>query len=230
MRRFDIKLICLGSGSSGNCYLLESDTECLVIEAGISFMEVKKALDFNIRKIVGVVATHCHQDHCKFVPEYEKSGIKVFKPYICEDSAKTICNFGNFTIKAFPLVHDVPCYGFWIHHSEMGKMVYITDTEYCKPVFRGLNHILIEANYADETINKYIPNYEHVLQGHMNLKNTLEFIKKNDNPALRDVMLCHLSEQNAHAEFFGDKAEEITDKVVNVAKKGLWVDYSLVPF
>lgn len=50
----------IGSGSSGNCYLLESETECLVIEAGISFLEVKKALDFNIRKIVGVVISHRH--------------------------------------------------------------------------------------------------------------------------------------------------------------------------
>ena len=36
----------LGSGSSGNCYILESDTEALIIEAGVPFLDVKKALDF----------------------------------------------------------------------------------------------------------------------------------------------------------------------------------------
>ena len=42
-----MKLRILGSSSSGNCYLLEDESECLVIEAGLPFKEVKKALDFN---------------------------------------------------------------------------------------------------------------------------------------------------------------------------------------
>lgn len=53
-----MKLKIIGSGSSGNCYILESDTEALIIEAGLPFLEVKKALNFNVRKIVGVVASH----------------------------------------------------------------------------------------------------------------------------------------------------------------------------
>lgn len=55
-----MKLKVLGSGSSGNCYILENDTEALIIEAGVPFMEVKKALDFNISKIQGVVISHEH--------------------------------------------------------------------------------------------------------------------------------------------------------------------------
>ena len=47
-----MKLKVLGSSSAGNCYILESDTEALIIEAGLPFMEVKKALNFNVRKIV----------------------------------------------------------------------------------------------------------------------------------------------------------------------------------
>ncbi|MEB3374489.1 hypothetical protein SFC43_18645 [Bacteroides sp. CR5/BHMF/2] len=49
-----MKLIVLGSSSSGNCYILDNGTESLIIEAGIRFQEVKKALDFNLRKVVGV--------------------------------------------------------------------------------------------------------------------------------------------------------------------------------
>ena len=44
----NMKLKVLGSGSSGNCYLLESDTECLILEAGLPFMEVKKALNLSL--------------------------------------------------------------------------------------------------------------------------------------------------------------------------------------
>ncbi len=55
-----MKLKVLGSGSSGNCYILHNETEALIIEAGFPFMEVKKALDFNISKIQGVVISHEH--------------------------------------------------------------------------------------------------------------------------------------------------------------------------
>ena len=60
MEKNHMNLKVLGSGSSGNCYLLENETECLVIEAGLPLMEVKKAIGFNIKKIVGVVASHEH--------------------------------------------------------------------------------------------------------------------------------------------------------------------------
>jgi metal-dependent hydrolase (beta-lactamase superfamily II) len=53
-------LHCLGSSSSGNCYLLNSDTECLVLEAGLPFRKVKEALGFDVLKIQGVVVSHQH--------------------------------------------------------------------------------------------------------------------------------------------------------------------------
>lgn len=55
-----MRLIVCGSSSSGNCYVLDSGKEALIIEVGIDFKSVKVALDFNIRKIVGVVISHSH--------------------------------------------------------------------------------------------------------------------------------------------------------------------------
>ena len=55
-----MKLRVLGSSSAGNCYILENNTEALIIEAGLPFMEAKKALDFNTKKIQGVVISHEH--------------------------------------------------------------------------------------------------------------------------------------------------------------------------
>lgn len=56
-----MQLKVLGSGSSGNCYLLETDTECLVLDAGVNTKEVKIALDFDVRRIKGVLVTHSHK-------------------------------------------------------------------------------------------------------------------------------------------------------------------------
>lgn len=55
-----MKLKCLASGSSGNCYLLSSDTETLILDCGIPIMEIKKGLNFDLGGIVGVVVTHAH--------------------------------------------------------------------------------------------------------------------------------------------------------------------------
>lgn len=55
-----MKLITISTGSSGNTYLLKGNDEVLILDAGIPFIEVKKALGFNIRQIKGVVVTHEH--------------------------------------------------------------------------------------------------------------------------------------------------------------------------
>lgn len=41
----------LGSSSKGNCYILENESEALILEAGIKFQDVKKALNWNIAKV-----------------------------------------------------------------------------------------------------------------------------------------------------------------------------------
>ena len=47
-------LKCIATGSKGNSYALISDSEILLIEAGVPLMEVKKAIDFRFPKLSGV--------------------------------------------------------------------------------------------------------------------------------------------------------------------------------
>lgn len=224
-----MKLKVLGSGSSGNCYILESDTEALIVEAGLPFKEVKKALDFNIRKIVGVVVSHSHGDHAKYVAEYEKAGMPVFKPYESE-LEKQVRTYGDFVITSFPLIHDVPCCGFHLFHEDIGTLIYASDTEYIKYRFKGLNHILVEANYSKDLISDIPQKRRHVLTGHMEISTTCGFLEKNRSPALQNVILLHLSGDSADAEDFKDKAERAVNCPVYVARKGLSVSMNLIPF
>lgn len=55
-----LTLKCLGSGSSGNCYLLSTETETLILDCGIPIKEIKKGLKFDLRRVSGVVVTHSH--------------------------------------------------------------------------------------------------------------------------------------------------------------------------
>ncbi len=223
-----MNLRVLGSGSSGNCYILESSTEALIIEAGIPFMEVKKALNFNVKKIVGVIVGHAHKDHSGYIEQYV--GIcPIYKPYEVMAPYEW---FGNFFIKPFALVHDVECYGFYIEHPDIGKLIYATDTEYIKYRFRNVNHILVEANYSNDLIDHNAINREHVLRGHMSLQTALTFISTNDNPALINVVLIHLSASNSDANIFLQKTKEKIKYGADcyIADKGLSINLDLLPF
>jgi hypothetical protein len=239
-----MKLKVLGSGSSGNCYILENDNEALIIEAGLPFMKVKKALNFNVMKIKAVLITHIHSDHHFYWFQYARAGIPVFEPFRLDGSNLEFDN-SQFRVMAFDnrdksgrWLHnnsdgsECPCYGFHITHPEIGSLVYATDTEYVRWRFKAVNHILCEANYDMQFVDRDEPNYEHRLRGHMSLDTALEFISTNDNPALRNVVLIHLSDKSGDPALFKQKTEE-TIKYgadVYVAEKGLEISLDLCPF
>lgn len=239
-----MKLNVLGSGSSGNCYILENDEEALIIEAGLPFMEVKKALNFNVMKIKAVLITHDHGDHRKYWFEYVRAGIPVFEPFKLDGSSLEFDN-SQFRVMAFEnqdksgrWLHnngdgsECPCYGFCIMHTDIGSLVYATDTEYVRWRFKGVNHILCEANYDMQFVDRDEPNYEHRLRGHMSLPTALDFISTNDNPALRNVVLIHLSDKCGDPAVFQKRAKEVLkyDTDVYVAHKGLEISLDLCPF
>lgn len=55
-----LTLKCLATGSSGNCYLLSSETETLILDCGIPIIKIKRGLNYDLRRISGVVVTHSH--------------------------------------------------------------------------------------------------------------------------------------------------------------------------
>ena len=219
-----MKLKCLASGSSGNCYLLLGDTETLILDCGLPIMEIKKSLYFDLSKVIGACVTHAHLDHSKSVKDLRNMGFGVFVPYdrkyigIKENDKfpekNTYFNGSSFYITAFALTDkdgnwthtnsdgsECPCYGFLIKHQELGRMLYVTDTELVKWKFKDIDHILISCNYQ----KKYVTDEEqakrkHVLRGHMELQTVIDFLKVNATDRLKTVTLCHLSDRNANAE------------------------------
>ena len=72
-----MKLICLGSSSRGNCYILQGEQESLIIECGVRIKDIKIALNFSLRKVVGCLVSHEHKDHSLSVNDMLECGIKV---------------------------------------------------------------------------------------------------------------------------------------------------------
>ena len=105
-------------------------------------------------------------------------------------------------------------------------MLYMTDFEYCKYVFKNqkVNHILIEANHSKDLLDREKANFEHSVRGHAEISTTCQFLKANKAENLRTVVLIHLSRDCGDSKIFKEMAEKVVDCPVYVAEKGLEVE------
>ena len=214
-----MKLKVLSSGSqNGNCYLLESNGETLILDCGIPIREIKVGLDFDIMKVAGAVCSHCHSDHSKSVRDLLNIGIPMLAPYV---GGRKTAQFGKFKIQAFELPHNgTPNYGFLITVDGQ-KALYLTDFEYCPYTFvkQKVSHILVECNYQQELVNRDLPQYEHKIRGHCSCSTCKEIVRVNKTDSLRTVLLLHLGQETAIGE-------ECVAEIREVAGNGVFVDFA----
>lgn len=229
-----MKLKCIATGSTGNTYALISDTgEILLLDLGVSEKTIKKGIDWKISNVVGAVISHGHKDHSLSVKDFKSIGMPIIAPYL-GDSCKSM-NIGEFTVKPFDLTtidgswthtnangEPCPIYGFLITHKEMGRMLYITDCEVIKWRFKGINHILLGTNYDKDLVN--VDNQSkanHVFRGHLSIDTACEFVKSNNSNDLQNVIMCHLSSENADSDSFIEKMKKVVKNAnVDVAVAG----------
>lgn len=220
-------LKCIGSGSSGNCYILTCNNEKLILDAGLPIKAIKQGLDFDLQGIQGILCTHKHLDHSLSVDDFKKMGFDVWQPYLGENKMQRRY-FGGFMVRSFDVPHDnEPCVGYLIECPNGEKLLYATDFEYIKYSFKkmSLHHILIECNYQQELVDRDLPNYEHKIRGHCSLSTCKEFIKVNATDSLQTVILCHLGRETAEPEECINEIKSIVPGAnVCVAERGLEVE------
>ena len=170
-------------------------------------------------------------DHSKSVKDFEAMGIPIFAPYL-GNSCKSM-NMGGFTVKPFDLTtidgnwthtdaNGTPCpiYGFLITHKEMGRMLYITDCEVIKWRLKDIDHILLGVNYDKDMVDWSNPaKNNHVFRGHLEIGTACGFVKANYSDHLQNVIMCHLSSENADGDSFIEKMKKVAPATnVDVAK------------
>lgn len=245
-----MRLNVLGSDSNGNCYVLQTDKEALIIEAGVRFPEVKKALKWQLSKVVGAVITHEHNDHAKYVRDFVSNGITVLA-LSSVFKAKSIDSLsfrkeiepmhgyivGGFKVFAIPVCHDVPCVGFIIEHEDMGRMLFVTDTMMLEYRVPGLNHILLEANYAEDILDAKIEAGSvplsmkpRLIHSHMEIETTKGILRANDLSGVNEIVLIHLSNGNSDERRFVREVQETSGKPVYAAVAGLELNLSINPY
>ena len=234
---FDMKFTVLASGSKANGYLLHNQSEALVIEAGVSLLKVKKALDFRLHLIKGCIVTHRHRDHARYIRQYADAGISIFGPEnifeVPHHRNRPIWPFkgyltGNFQIIPFEVAHDVPCFGYLIDHPDAGRILFLTDTYLCEYSFPYLSHIIIEANYCDDILEdnilkgiEHLSKRERLLTSHMELETTKAVLMAQDLSGVKNIILTHLSDRNSDEARFIDEIKALTGKSVSAAKAGI---------
>lgn len=231
----------LASSSRGNSYILSTSKEDLIIECGIKHKDILKGFQYDLSRVVGCLVTHEHKDHSKSAKEIVEDGINIYASLgtlkrIFDESeinahrmkvAKPGKTFrvGGFMILPFEVQHDAEePLGFLIHHDEIGKLLFITDTYYCKYNFKGLNHILIECNYSKAILDSNDnPNSlrRRIIQSHYELGNVINFLKSCELSKIENIMLIHLSSVNSDRDMFKREIEKNIGFPVVIAERGV---------
>ena len=224
----------LFSSSSGNCTIINYKDTNIMIDAGVSYKDIKKShpKDLNLNALF---ITHEHSDHISragvvaraencpvYLPlkSYEAK-IDLFKNceiYNIEGGESVIIN--DLEIKAFSTMHDsLASVGYIITEIDTKKkFAFLTDTggitKVIKEALFGCNAYFIESDYDEDELEKYA-DYDDFLKdrirspyGHLSNQNTVSFINNNiDLINTNFIILGHLSKNTNSPDILKSRIE-----------------------
>jgi len=225
-----MRLIVLGSGSSGNVLYIESGATSALVDLGLSAKETARRMSeagVDPTKLSAIVITHEHSDHVK--------GTRVFAstadvPVFMSEATRAECNFpgngekipwgetiasgepfqiGSLNIHPFTIPHDgVDTFALTVE-SEGVKVGVVTDLGYITQLvaerLRGSALVMIESNH-DRDMLKVGPYPWSVKQrtasnvGHLSNDETARWIREDFDGQAEYLVLGHLSRRCNHPE------------------------------
>lgn len=192
-----------------------------------------------IGKTQGILITHDHADHIKAAGKISKEyGIPVYATSLVhegmdrnwqnsvkvpEENRRTVelgvpFQLGEFRITAFPIPHDASeNVGYYIEVGD-SRFTVMTDvgdvTDEVREHIGKSTHLIFEANYDEEMLKsgKYPPQLKERIasgHGHLSNKKAATALAENIHEQLKNVWLCHLSEENNHPELARKTVETV---------------------
>lgn len=192
-----IKLVVLGSGSSGNATYIDIDGKKYLVDCGFTKIQTKKRLATigrTIEELEGVIISHDHKDHTS--------------PWLVRDNM-IITDLERTPFKAFDLSHDAPCKGYTATDKDGNKVGIVSDTGVIPE--EAIGHlfdcavILVETNYDVDmlAVGKYqVELLERIASGDGHLRNecAAELAGCVAWAGLQVVVCMHLSRSNNHPD------------------------------
>ena len=169
-----MRVCSLASSSKGNCNIVYTDDEILVIDMGIPLKDLEEKfirLKLDPNKIVGVLVSHEHTDHTKGILSLvRKYNVPIYCHYDSVDGVinktkiSSLCinrfadaefKVGGFKVSCFKVCHDVCCVGFNIFESG-NKVSIVTDLGHTtKEIVERLfdsRLVILESNHDEKMV------------------------------------------------------------------------------
>lgn len=246
-----MRLCALASGSSGNCVLVETKKNKVLIDAGLSGRKIADKLEeiqVDVKDIDALLVTHEHTDHIQGVgvlsrrydlpiwanqPTWqamEKSLGKIQEKNKCVLEENDIIEIGDLQVESFATSHDaVAPVGYCFYHQD-NKAALLTDTGYINSNLEKMlldsNLIMLESNHDVEML-KTGP-YPYYLKrrimgetGHLSNEQAGKALEKVIGGKTKQILLAHLSKENNFPEL-----AHLTVKNI-LAKVGIRIDEDL---
>lgn len=229
----------LASSSAGNALLVEDHGSRILIDAGLTFPVLQRALDFRTSTLAAALISHEHADHSRAARALLKAGVTVAATNGTIDALnlrphhrlKEVAMFEpfevpGFTVVAFPTIHDAaePC-GFLLTGAST-KVAYLTDTAFSEYRFTGVTHVLIEANHSARILRRRLDDqsldavqYRRVVSNHLSVERAIELLLASDLSRCEQIWLLHLSGGNSDEREFRTLVERATGIPTFVAGK-----------
>lgn len=238
------KIKVVGSGSKGNCYILECEDVTLILEIGLPYKQILPALDYNLNRKIYAICTHEHNDHINpqtlkhlthnVIPVYSTSSASALYSGINALQDRKKYKMGQAVVMPLKVPHgDCECFAYYISHPEFGTLLFATDLSDFPYTIKNINHLLIETNNSEEVIMDNIetglyPTSRH--QDHLSLETALKVIKRHASPALQNILLLHLSRQNADENMFASRVVQTTGIQPSIAKPNVLIPLAIEEF
>ena len=217
-----MKFEVVASGSLGNLSIISTESTSIVIDAGISYRQMKSRVVNLKEKYDALVITHEHADHTKFLNTLSKN-LKA-KIYMNHDSFNN-CNqkykdglniddivdvleeafvVGDIKVTPFRLSHDAAGIFGYMFDDGKSKITYMTDTGYVKEevieLVKNCNTYLIESNHEVEMVlvsSRPFLLKQRILsqKGHLSNEECSNIVNKIAGPDTKNLVFMHLSRE-----------------------------------
>lgn len=219
-----MKVCVLGSGSRGNCTLVESGRTALVIDAGFSGIEIRRRLlsiGGQPEMIASVLVTHEHHDHISGVgvlsrqlglpvyanPETHRAAeVRVGKLHARKEfGTGEGFEIGDLQIHPFAISHDTEDPVGFVISDGLFSVGYCTDTGKITTLIehhlKQCQVLILESNHDPQMLREgpYPPRLQQRVRsnrGHLANEDAGLFLRKLAGTSLSHVVLAHLSETN----------------------------------
>jgi len=217
-----LEITILASGSNGNAALVRTETASFLVDAGLSTKELTLRLSscgVEPRELCAILVTHEHGDHTKGLAQWSK---KHATPIYCNRQTAAVLrdkviDFNGWkifesgaefdlkgaTVRSFLIPHDaVEPVGFVIR-ERTHSFGFLTDLGHATTLvtesLRGVDGLLIEANYDEQLLEKDTKRPWSIKQriqsrhGHLSNTAAAETVSGIRHDGLGHLLLGHLS-------------------------------------